>query len=201
MRKAIVIMIAMILVSATLSAQALTLSVHANTFTADNEDFKSIYGTGKLLPELKLSIRVMNNLYLWGSYSQLNSTGIDPLSYKEAESTRDFIAGGLMYRLGFIEEGEFAVKAELGVVSISDEEDIEGDIKEGSGIGFQVGLGVTYGFWKRFYVEGSFSYNYAAAEIDGFTQRLGGIRFGLGLGFFLGGNDVKVPAPKPAQEQ
>jgi hypothetical protein len=197
MRKAIVIMIAMLLVSASLSAQALTLSVHANTFTADNEDFKNIYGTGKLLPELKLSVRIKSNFYLWGSYSLLNSTGIDPLSFKEAESTRQFIAGGLMYRLGFIDEGEFAVKAELGVVSISDEEDVEGDIKEGSGIGFQVGVGVSYGFWKRFFVEGSFSYNYAVAEIDDFNQRLGGIKFGLGVGFFLGDNNVRTPAPEP----
>ncbi len=193
MRKAFVIMIAMLLVTASLSAQALTLSVHANTFTADNEDYKNIYGTGKFLPELKLNIRIKSNFYLWGSYALLKSTGTDPLSLKESESTRQFLAGGLMYRIGYIDEGEFAVKAELGVVSISEEEDIEGDINEGSGVGFQVGIGVTYGFWKRFFVEGSFSYNYATTEIDAFKQRLGGIRFGLGLGFFLGSNNIKVP--------
>ncbi len=190
-------MITMLLVTVSMSAQALTLSVHANTFTADNDDYKNIYGSGKFLPELKLNVRIKNNFYLWGSYSMLNTTGTDPLSYKEAESTRQFIAGGLMYRLGFIDEGEFAVKAELGVVSISEEEDIEGDINEGSGVGFQVGIGVTYGFWKKFFVEGSFSYNYAQAEIDGFKQRLGGMKFGLGVGFFLGGNNVKTPAAEP----
>jgi len=199
MRKALVITITMLLVAASLSAQALTLSVHANTFTADNDDFKNIYGTGKFLPELKLSIRVGGNFYLWGSYALLKSTGTDPLTDKDSESTREFLAGGLMYRLGFIDEGEFAVKGELGIVSISEEEDIEGEISEGSGIGFQVGIGVTYGFWKRFYVEGSFSYNYAMTEINNFSQRLGGIRFGLGLGIFLGGNEVKVPAETPTK--
>lgn len=186
MKKVLLALFMTITMTAVVFAQAFTVSLHVNSFTADDDDYKIIYGKGKILPEVKLNLKLYGSIYLWGSYGLLSIDGYNPLLEVDAASTTHFISGGLMYRLGYIAPQEMALKLEVGLCHIKFKEEIPQETYKASGTGFQACLGITYGIWKHFYGEVNIGYNYALGDIANISSRLGGFRIGAGLGLFFG---------------
>lgn len=198
MKRAILILLITITMTAVVSAQTFTLSLHVNSFTAKNDDFKILYGKGKLLPEAKLSLKLKGNFYLWGSFGLLPLDGYNPILEADITSSTTFISGGISYRMGYIAEKEMALKLEVGLCYIKFKEELPEKIYEASGTGIQGSLGITYGFWKNFFGEISIGYNYAPADIDTMPIRLGGLKISAGIGFFIG--KARASKAEPLQE-
>ncbi|MCP5051287.1 MAG: hypothetical protein GY940_29245 [bacterium] len=185
------------------SAKSFTFVIGGNYLSIANEDYETDYGKKKYFPEGKLTLRFTGNLYLWGSFGLLRSKntwtqwsnkGI-PEADVDGKSIADktVIAGGLGFYVGYIQPGQFSIKLEAGVCSITD--DIEDTVsfidtsqvigvinKKMSGVGFKGNFGITYGLFKDIFMEFSVGYLYASDKIDDNRVNLGGLRASLGIG-------------------
>jgi hypothetical protein len=183
------------------------ITVSGNYFSNADSDYKERYGEIDIFPEGKISIRLMGNLYFWGSYGFLSSSyNWQEWSHKgfaeadlEGESILDklVISGGIGYYVGYIEKSEISIKVEAGICKIThniastlnqiDTNAItsSNETKE-SGIGIRGNLGLTYGLYKNLFSEVSIGYLYATdkVKVGDNNERiyLGGLRMSVGLG-------------------
>jgi len=209
MKRVLIVILIILIYSVSLSGAGknFMITVSGNYLSNADSDYKERYGERNFFPEGKISIRLMGNLYLWGSYGFLSSSyNWQEWSYKGAaeadlkgESVLDklVISGGIGYYVGYIEKSEISIKVEAGICKITHNiastiNQIDTDLITGSsetkesGIGIRGNLGVTYGLYKSLFSEVSIGYLYAVDKVkvgDG-NQRiyLGGLRMSVGLG-------------------
>jgi hypothetical protein len=203
MKKTLLMMLVIILLSMGVSAKNLTLSLNGNYMTVVDREFKTLYGGKKFFPEAKLTLKFTGNLYFWGSFGFLSSSytwqewsnkGV-PLADLSGKSVvnKTMISGGLGYYVGYIEPGNFAINLELGVCNISnhykdttkrivDKQITKETTKKENGLGLRANFGVTYGFDKNLYSEVSIGYLFATDTVDTSRVELGGLRLALGIG-------------------
>jgi len=205
MKRVLLLIVVIVLFSGILSASGtkFTLTIYGNYLTIEDDDFKEKYGGKKFFPEAKVSVTVFGNFYLWGSYgffpsrynwTEWSNKGI-VLPDIEGESTADkrIISGGVGFFAGYIEPGNFSIKVELGICSITNaiestrnfidtKEFIDSLEEKQSGTGIRGRFGVTYGLYKKLFSELSLSYMYAADKVDDKRINLGGMQVSIGLG-------------------
>jgi hypothetical protein len=175
------------------------LHLAANSFTSQDSQYKVFF-------EAKAAVAVSGNLYLWASH------GYFPLrdswtSWNSKNSfTKDItdertlakriISGGCGFFAGYFEKDQIAMRAEIGICSITNVIDTTiSDINTAefiraaearqAGIGVRVNLAFTYGLYKNIFGELSLGYMYASDKIDNVRSNLGGLHLALGLGIQL----------------
>jgi hypothetical protein len=182
------------------------LTLHGNYFETVANTFTSQTKKAEFFAEGKAAITVSRNLYIWGSYGTFpiddNWTEWSNKSAFETDINvgrvlhKKILSGGLGYFIGYFKPGEFAIKAEAGICSITNnigvtytnsnsQTEIRSESEKQSGIGITANLGVTYGFYKSFFAEISGGYAYAGNKKDSVTSSLGGFCLSLGLGIEL----------------
>lgn len=203
MKKTLVIMCAVILLSVGVSAKNLMFSIDGSYMSVLDTTFKDLYGGKKYFPEAKLSVKFTGNLYFWGSFGfstssytwkEWSNKGV-PVADRDGKSVANkfMYSGGLGYYVGYVTPGNFAIKLELGACNISnkykdtttriaDKQIVKQETKQENGLGFRGNFGVTYGLYKHVYSEMTIGYLYATDKVDDTTIKLGGLRLSLGIG-------------------
>jgi hypothetical protein len=202
-KKTLIFILLAFLISWVVSAETFTLVVSGSYLSTDDDAYTTKYGGKKYYPEGKLTLRFSGNLYLWGSFGYLSSKytweewsnkGVI-LADVDGKSVSDKLtfAGGIGYYVGYLRPGDFSIKLEAGVCSISDKSVDTTSMKASgqtvsttddkkTGFGFRGNLGVTYGLMKNIFAEISLGYMYAPDKIDDVRVNLGGLRASLGIG-------------------
>ncbi len=210
MKRALHLILVFFLLSSILQASdsgtKLSVILNGNYFSNFDATFKSTFGKTKLFPEGKITCAIIGNLYAWGSFgtfpgkytwTEWSNKG-EPTPDVEGISTvrKRIISGGAGFIIGYIKENELAVKAEIGICSITDKMLstwdkiatkvlIKTKTEKPTGIGFRANLGVAYGIYKRLFTELSISFMSASDTVDTKKVKLGGFQLSLGLGYKL----------------
>ena len=186
----------------------LTLTLYGNYLGLADKNFKDKFTKKMVIPEAKIAMTFRGNLYLWGSYgrtplsfsynwSDWSSKGqYDPDISGEQLAEKQIISGGLGFFIGYIQEGHFSLKAEIGIchinnmyqsdsININTQQTIESKSEKETGIGFRGNFGITYGFFKNLFTELNIGYLHAADKIDDVRILLGGLRLSMGIGIKL----------------
>jgi hypothetical protein len=163
------------------AGEAFHIAVTGNYFSPSDEDYRSIYGEAKVVPELEAGIAVFRGLYGWISYGYLGAEGTLPVVEDAATSTHHQISAGAGYRvviLGFMELG-----IRLGSFNVIYSEKTQGDEKSGLAFGYRGDFHWVLYAGRRFFLGISGGYLRAAKTLQSNSVVFGGFRGGLVMGF------------------
>ena len=206
MRKKLIFVLAIFLVSLPVLAENVMITLQLNRLSIANSPYKDLYGSPKYSPEGKISVRMFGNIYLWGSFGYISSSyNWDDWSHKgiaqpdlEGENIleRLIFSGGLGYYMGYMGRGQLSIKFELGACGInhgtetnlrtaSPREIISSSTQKDTGFGGRVNFGITYGLLKNIFGVVEIGFMYVPDTIDDKTSTLGGFRLSTGIGLVL----------------
>jgi hypothetical protein len=175
------------------------LDLPANSYTGQKSQYKIYF-------EAKAAVEVRGNMYLWASHGYFplrdDWTGWDSKNSfakdisVERKLAKRILSGGIGYFAGYLEKDQFALRAEIGVCSITNNIDtatsnletnelILAETAKQAAIGLRGNLAFTYGLYKNIFAELSVGYMYAIDKIDNVKTNLGGLHLQLGLGINL----------------
>ena len=156
------------------------VNVNVGYLMSIDEDFKTVYGTGSVFPQVKAGFRIARNFYIWGGYGTASANGTVPEVNADAKTSQNFLSVGFKYSRDL--PGKLGYKLEAAAVNISyREETLELEIKD-SAKGFGVELGLLFNMKQRLYTEVSAGYIYGTDLVLNKKIKLGGFKTGLGVG-------------------
>jgi len=186
--------------------ETVVLTLRSNYFSFSDDEYADLYGSDKWVPEIKLSLRLLGNMYLWGSAGwargEASWPGWSDKSQAVADiewfskTTKTIYGVGIGYYAGLITPGEFLLRLEGGLCILSFKDSgtqtflTNGELLSSyetseSEIGFSIDMGVAY-TWKRgVFAEISLAFVSARgpAEEEDETVNWGGFRAGVGVGY------------------
>jgi hypothetical protein len=208
MKKSLCFVFAVLLTSSIVSAAGgkVILTLYGNCLNLAENSFTDQASQYKIFFEAKAAVAVSGNLYLWTSHGYFplrdnwtswNSKGsfAKDISVERTLAKR-IISGGCGFFAGYLEQNQYAVRAEIGIAAItnvidstiSDIDTAEfrrAEAARQAGIGVRGNLAVTYGLYKNIFGEISAGFMYASDKIDDVRTNLGGLHLALGLGMQL----------------
>lgn len=198
------ILVALILVTSVVaSAKDFTVTLYGDYLSVADSNYTDIYGGKKFFPEVKVTYRFKGNFYLWGSCGYLpanlkwdkwsNKGVVDADLRMKNASNKIFFSPGIGYWIGYIDRGQLAIRAELGICStynytkitqktISTQKVIVTNRDKQWGIGLRGNFGISYGLTKKIFTEANVGYMYSWAKYDGDYINAGGFRLAMGMG-------------------
>jgi len=130
-----------------LKAERVMLSFsYGYLFPADS-GYKEVYGNKVMVPEFKLGVRVISDIYIYGMFSTVSKDGLTPELNEPAHSRQQFFGGGLAYFPYLTKHLKGFVGA--GLAAISYEEEAMEITVSGNKMGFLVEAGIY--FKEKFY--------------------------------------------------
>lgn len=165
----------------TFAQQKFLLSVYGNYMISSDTNFKDIYGSGNLLPEVKAGFKVTGNLYFWAGYGFLSVAGTIPEIEEDAEAKQQFLSLGIGYtgRLNRL----LGYTADIGLAGISYKENALGEEASGNTLGFRLDGGLQIFITEGICAEISAGYIYGSDTVNEIDIKLGGFKGSIGLGF------------------
>ena len=145
-----------------------------------DQDYKDIYGKSVFYPDLRVGIKIIKDLYAWGSYGRFTRGGMTPVLAIETESSQNFFSFGLGYLFSLTDKLKLDTFA--GLSSIHYEEKAMGMEVNGSKIGLRIDGGLKFIVWKSMYTKSTLGYCGAKDAVDDVEIKLGGIQAGIGVG-------------------
>jgi len=160
-------------------------SVGVAALVPGDKNFKKLYGDVLLSPELKVGYNLYRNFYFWLGGSFISATGHLPVLGDEIKATQMFLSLGAGWetRRGRHLQGEIFV----ALLMAGFREKAMGATASKWAPGFEAGTGLRYYLGKTTFVR--VAAGYAGAWTTARTEAgekdiiLGGMRFGVGLGF------------------
>ncbi len=150
-------------------------------FPADS-GYKEVYGNRIMVPEFKLGVRLISDIYLYGMFSAFSKNGTTPELNEPAHSKQQFLGGGLACFPGLT--GHLKVFIGAGVAAATYEEEAMGIKVSGNKVGFLVEGGLY--FREKFVLIGvNGSYCAASDSYEGVDFKIGGTRASAVLGFIF----------------
>lgn len=148
-------------------------------------NYKSIYGSGVLYPELIIGSEVYKNFSLWVGFGLLSAKGksMDPNPKVESKSTQNFLSFGTRYS-GKISKN-MIYKVDLGLFYVVYKQDAVEEELSGSALGFRTDLGLVYTLSRNLFTEFSIGYLSASDRVKELSVRWGGFKGGVGLGIWF----------------
>jgi len=184
MKKAtLIIAVIMILSVLTYADSRFMVSVSGNLLMPSDEDFKVIYSSSVIYPEVKAGLKIYDNLYAWSAYGFFKKDGVTPVLDIEVTSTQNFLSFGAGYLVKLTEKLSLDIAA--GLASISYKEEAMGIEISGSKMGFQADAGICLTLWEGFFTILHAGYIGAKDTVNSLEVNLGGIQFGIGIGIFF----------------
>lgn len=151
-----------------------------------DSNYKDIYKSGSIFPELKAGIRVFSGLLVTGGFGYFKEDGtIEGLEGEDAraESLQDYYSAGLAYTFDVSWSWSFKISGEY--IWIDLEESAFYDVIKHSSNAYRVGVGFIYDIGHGFFLEFFGAYTAGDDTINDIDIKLGGIQGGIGLGFRL----------------
>jgi len=152
----------------------------ANVLFPADSAYQETYQKMVFLPELKAAYSISGNLFVWAGYGRVSASGETPQLKEPAESSQGFLAAGAGYRHPL--SGGWSLWGELGVASISYDEEALGKSISGSTLGFVVNAGVRRDLGERFFLIAQLGYVYGKKTIEDVAVKMGGFKAGIGAG-------------------
>ena len=156
------------------------VSLAAGYLFSMDSNYKKIYGSGSIFPQLKVGFKISKSFYIWTGYGVVKGKGVVPGIGTDAESEQGFLALGFKYTRDF--PGKLGYKLDLSTVKVSySEKALDTEVK-GSALGFDLEVGLVYRLGKRLFTEFYTGYLYGSKLVLNKKITLGGFGVGLGLG-------------------
>jgi hypothetical protein len=156
------------------------LGIWAGYFSQSDSDFREVYGSGGLCPELKAGIKVYKNLYLWCGYGYFSIKGETLVFEEETTFTQHFLSLGPGFRVKLTPAMSFV--GEIGIYQVRYKEEALGEELSGTAQGFRLNLGMMLSISRNFFANISVSNLWASEKIEGVSFKLGGFKPGIGIG-------------------
>jgi opacity protein-like surface antigen len=155
----------------------------ANYFMPSDSAYKDLYGRGGLTPAGSLSLELMRRLELRAEVGFFQDSGQMSLTREDIKLKLTTAVLGVRYR--FIESRMLSPYAGVGVAVISYKEEVPPRLASvsKSTTGFEAEAGTYVNVTARFFLDLNFRYLSAEAKPLTESVKLGGIRFGIGVGY------------------
>jgi len=151
-----------------------------NYLIPSDGNYKSIYGSGILYPELIIGSEIRKNLSLWAGFGLVSVKGTNPEPRVERKSTQKFLSFGTRYS-GKVSRN-VVYKVDFGLCFVVYKQDALQEELSGSALGFRTDFGFVYSLTRSLFTEFSVGYLSASDRVKGYDIRWGGITGGVGLG-------------------
>lgn len=173
-----------VLLAAGLSAQErFSLQAVVSGVSPADSTYKDMYGGTQFSPEFRGRLHIWKGLSVWAGYGFYSASGTTPSLEWEASSRQSFFSGGLAYFGNF--SGRLGWFAGAGFSRASYKEEALDESVDGSAWGYHIEGGLIFSLSKRVFTSASVGYVRASDEVEGISVKLGGLKFGLGIGFHL----------------
>lgn len=188
MKRAIIITLAVVVLMSFsmegFAADRFMLSVSANYLAPADSQYKDIYGSSIIFPEIRAGFKLFMGMYVWGGFGFFSADGTTPILEREAKSKHTYFSGGVGYMSKILPK--LSYKLEAGVFSVNYKEESMGLEYSDSAVGFRVDGGIVFNLTRIFFVEVSLGYLRASDTVidngDKYSVKLGGFRTGAGIG-------------------
>jgi hypothetical protein len=183
MKKTIILIAALAALFPAVQAKGISLALSASYFAPADGGFKEIYGSGGVLPGLRLEVGVVRCLSLYASYGYFSKKGTTPVLAEEAKSTQHHAALGASWNRGI--STNLGLGLWGGLLYVSYKEEALGMQASGSAVGFEAGGHLRVSLGKKLFASPFISYGLARDTVEEVDLKLGGLRAGVGLGIFF----------------
>lgn len=156
------------------------VSIGGNYMLPAQENFKDIYGSGLLDPEIRIGYRLHRNFHVWGGFGFSSKTGASPTLKERTKWQEKCLSLGLSYN-GSI-SARIDYKASLGAIYISYSEEALGETPSGNAFGVRIDGSGIFNISNRWFTEILMGYLLASDTINDISLKLGGFKTGIGLG-------------------
>jgi hypothetical protein len=183
---AVTFMLILLIASAEAQTHRFQLALDLSYLAHRDSNYKDIYGSGSIFPELKAGIRLFSGLQVTGGFGYFKEKGtISGLEGEEAaaESLQTYYNAGLEYLIEVSWSWTFKVSGEYIWVDL--EESAFAEVIKASSNAYRVGAGFIYDIGHGFFVEFFGAYTTGDDTVNGVDIKLGGFQGGIGLGFRL----------------
>jgi len=159
------------------------LSLSGNYLSPADSGFKDIYGSSAFFPEIKARVKVIKEIYVWGSYGFFSKNGETPVLKIAAKSTQNHLSFGVghLYRL----TEKLDLDTAIGAALINYKEEAMGVEISGTKLGLCVKGGVIFHLTRNFFTTAHIGYLAASDTANDVKIKLGGMTAALGLGITL----------------
>ena len=179
MKRAILILAVLIVVSGAAQAESVYLKVSGSYFYPSDSSFQDIYGGGMQFGG-ELGFKVWDRLDLWVDAGFFSKKGELTFTREETKLRIIPVASGLRYRLT---SGTLNAYLGAGVAYfVFHEENVIGTVNSG-GFGFKGKVGAFIVVTKGLLLDVFVNYTYGKMTPADFSINVGGIEAGLGIGF------------------
>jgi hypothetical protein len=183
---AITFMLILLIAGAEAQTHRFQLALDLSYLAHRDSNYKDIYGSGSIFPELKAGIRLFQGLQVTGGFGYFKEKGtISGLEGEDAdaESLQTYYNAGLEYL--FEVSWSWTLKVSGEYVWVDLEESAFAEVIKASSNAYRVGAGFIYDIGHGFFLEFFGAYTFGDDTVNGNDIKLGGFQGGLGLGFRL----------------
>jgi len=183
---AVTFMLILLIASAEAQTHRFQLALDLSYLAHRDSNYKDIYGSGSIFPELKAGLRIFSGLQVTGGFGYFKETGtIADLEAEAAatESLQTYYAAGLEYLFDVSWSWSFKVSGEYIWMDL--EESAFDQVIEAKSNAFRVGAGLIYDIGHGFFLEFFGAYTSGDDTVNEIDIKLGGFQGGIGLGFRL----------------
>ncbi len=159
------------------------VSISGNVMAPADGNYKNVYGGTAIFPELKLSLKVVNDLYIWAGYGLVSKSGETVELGLEATSTQNYFSLGGGYNA--VLSGNLELFLDLGAVFVSYSEETMGEKISDNAVGFRIDGSLLYTLGGGLLGGVNIGYMYATDTIYGLKIKIGGFKGGLTLAIRL----------------
>ena len=169
--------------AAEIPAHKFMATAGANVFFPASGDYRSIFGSSVLMPEIKVTCLVYRNFTLWGGFGWVAKQGWIEEVAETARIKQSFFSVGAGYAQPL--SPKMRLRGELGLVYVSFKEEALEMTQKGSGLGWKIGADLDYFVGKRLFVTLAAAYSKTGDETEAGKIDLGGAQIGAGIGFII----------------
>jgi hypothetical protein len=152
-----------------------------NVFQPSSSAYRAIYGETAVMPEIKLTYKMIKNFTLWGGFGLFSKQGFIEEVAETAQIRHNFIGIGVGYAHKL--SAKLRLRGEIGLIYITFSEKALQMVQKGSGLGWKLGADLDYFIGKKMFVTLAAAYSAASDNVETGKIDLGGLQAGLGLGF------------------
>jgi hypothetical protein len=183
---AVTFMMIVLIASAEAQTHRFQLALDLSYLAHRDANYKDIYKSGSIFPELKAGIRLFSGLQVTGGFGYFKEKGtIEGLEGEsaDAESLQNYYSAGLEYLFDVSWSWKMRVSGEYLWIDL--EESAFAEVIKASSNAIRVGAGFIYDIGHGFFFEIFGAYTYGDDTVNGIDIKLGGFQGGIGLGFRL----------------
>ncbi len=180
MKKTLLAVLALTTLAASLPAKSISLALTVSYLGKADGGFKEVYGTGGVLPGLRVEAGIWKGLSLFGAYGYFSKKGMTPVLVQKTSTSQHFFSVGAAWRGALGEKLDWSICG--GLLYVTYREEALGDTVTGGAPGAEIGASLEYKISSRLFLFPFAAYMLANDTVDGTGIKLGGFQAGVGAG-------------------